>query len=412
MVKHVRKFYQALNKIVFKKITINFFSLILKSIFSLFLFRTITENVSPTTYAPYGAALVFIGLFTTIGSIGFGPTLIRTNNLTNSKINTYLSLSFILGMLLASILYFFADKIENILGIEGSKLYFQLVSPIIVIKLVSMIYEAIAQRELKIQAITSIDFFSFFIFHFICQIIVLKLQVGLVWLVVCIIFEEVFRLIFYKKISTIKFYFILNITEIKNELSFSGILTINRVINYFNSQIDKMFVSSKLSPTDFSGYSRVFQLVNYPINIIGQLFDKIFYPMICRKLRTSKNQFSLNTIGFVFIFGLLGTLFCYLIGGYVELYFFNGEWKEYMELYYILIFLIPIKLIDRYSSVIINAYGKPIIRTYSQIFFIVSLIIGLYFNHSNLNYIAKISIIAYGISALTSILYLVFKHEK
>lgn len=392
-----------------RKITINFISLIIKSILSLLLFKIITDTTTPSEYAPYGAALVFIGLMTTIGSIGFGPSLVRTNNYTLSKVNSYLSLSFIIGVILSTTLYFSSKLIEELLDITGSQLYIELVSPIIVIKLISMIYESIAQRELKITSITSIDFFSFFLFHFACQILVLKLNLNLIWLVFCILLEEFFKLFFYKKISKIKFHLTLNINDIKSELSFSSILTINRIINYFNSQIDKIFVSNQLNPTDFSGYSRVFQLINYPINIIGQLFDKIFYPIICKKFRLSNNKLSLKNIGFIFIFGLFGTIFCYFIGDYIEHYFFSGEWNKYMNLYYILILLIPIKLIDRYSSVILNAIGKPIVRTISQILFLISLTIGLYFSHDNLNSIALISVISYGISALTSILYLVLK---
>ncbi|WP_281223027.1 oligosaccharide flippase family protein [Photobacterium sanguinicancri] len=395
-----------------KKISFNFVSLIAKSLLSLFLFKIITESTSPSGYAPYGASLVFIGLMTTIGSIGLGPALVRAETINRNKINTFICSSLLLGLVLSVLLYISSALIENILDIPNSKLYLQLVSPIIVIKLVSMIYEAMSQRDLKIIEITKIDFMVFLFFHFLCQVIVLKLNLDLIWLVVCIILEEGVRLFCYKKLVGVSFSFTLDFNEMKKDIAFSSVLTINRIINYFNSQLDKIYVSNQLNPMDFAGYSRIFQLINYPVNIIGQLFDKVLYPIICKQVRSSTKRLNITSFIIVFLLGLIGTIFCYMLGDLVEEYFLNGTWGEYMNLYYILIILIPIRLVDRYSSICLNAIGKPLVRTVSQVLFIASLIIGLSISKGDLEIIASISIISYGVSALSSTLYLVFKNEK
>ncbi|EPM4946887.1 oligosaccharide flippase family protein [Vibrio cholerae] len=395
-----------------KKITINLISLILKSLLSLLLFKIITDSVSPVEYAPYGASLIIIGLMTNIGSIGLGPALVRTEYNVSDKVNFYLFLSVIMGFLLSVGLYISSPYVETLLKINGSAEYIKIISPIVVVKLISMIYESLAQRELKIKEITIIDFMTFLVMHFSFQIVILKLELDIIWLVIGILFEEIIRLILYRHISNVKFSFGFNIVNIKEDLKFSSIITINRIINYFNAQIDKIYVSNQLSNVDFSGYSRVFQLINFPINIIGQLFDKIIYPLICKNVRASNGTVNLNELFVAFAVGILGTTICYFIGEYVELYFFSGEWRIYMELYYVLILLIPIRLVDRYSSVLLNALGKPIIRTMSQILFIVTLVLFLAIFGNGLKSIAIISVFSYSVSALTSILYLVFNNEK
>ena len=269
--------------------------------------------------------MILIGLMTTVGSIGFGPALIRCDSVNASKINTYLSLSGVIGVILSLVLCIFSSPLESLLSVDGAQLYFIGVSPIIAIKLISMVYEAIAQRELKIAQITKIDFYAFLIFHFVFQVIVLTFGLDLIWLVLCVGLEELSKLLLYKKISNIKYYISFRFQEIKDNLSFSLLVTANRIINYLNSQIDKIYVSNQLSAADFSGYGRVFQFINFPINIVGQFFDKIIYPIVCKRLKSSDGRFGFSVFGLVFLMGVLSSFFCLLIGDYVEKFFFSGD---------------------------------------------------------------------------------------
>ncbi|MBO0147867.1 oligosaccharide flippase family protein [Vibrio sp. Vb2424] len=395
-----------------KNISISLIFLILKSILSLYLFKVITDTTLPSTYAPYGVSLVFIGLLTTIGSVGLGPALVRSKYISVKKINTYIIFSLILGLGLGLGLVLSADSIQQLLKIPDSKLYIQLVAPIVIVKLVSMIYEAVLQRKLKIREIVNIDFYSFIVMHFLLQIVVLKSGIEIYWLIICVFIEEIIKLSLYKAKSETPFSTSYDFKKIKEDIGFSGVLTINRIINYINSQLDKLYVSNQLNPTDFSGYSRVFQLINFPITIIGQLFDKVIYPILCDRLRANQSAYNIITIGVLLLLGFVGTIICYYLGSYIEKLFLNGEWSDYIDVYYLLIFIIPVRLVDRYSSVVLNAIGRPLVRTWSQLIFISSLIIGLIFVGDELKHIALISIFSYSLSALVSITYLVIKYEK
>lgn len=395
------------------KITINIISVIFKSLLSLFLFSTITGSTSPIQYAPYGAALVFLGLLTTVGSIGFGPAIVRSSEFSNLKLNTFVTYSIILGSFLGIVLFILSYNIELLMNIPDLQFFIFLICPIVFVKIISMVYESVSQRRLDIKKLTVIDFLSFFIGHFLGQMIVLKMGFDIIYLVLCVFFEETMKLILYKKNSRIPFYWSFKLESVRSDLLFSGTLTFNRVLNYINSQLDKIYVSSAVTAIDFSGYSRAFQFVNYPINIIGQLFDKIIYPIVCKSVRESGSYSYLKKITYVFILGSMGTVFCYVVGDYVEMLFFKGEWSSYMPLYYILIYIIPIRLVDRFSSVLLNAVDKPWVRTISQLVFISTLILGLtFYDLPNINVIALISIVSYGMSALISIFYLVFIYEK
>ncbi|EOW8142703.1 oligosaccharide flippase family protein [Vibrio parahaemolyticus] len=379
---------------------------------SLYLFKVITDTTLPSTYAPYGVSVVFIGLLTTIGSVGLGPALVRSKYISVKKINTYIIFSLILGLGLGLGLVLSADSIQQLLKIPDSKLYIQLVAPIVIVKLVSMIYEAVLQRKLKIREIVNIDFYSFIVIHFLLQIVVLKSGIEIYWLIICVFIEEIIKLSLYKAKSETPFSTSYDFKKIKEDIGFSGVLTINRIINYINSQLDKLYVSNQLNPTDFSGYSRVFQLINFPITIIGQLFDKVIYPILCDRLRANQSAYNIITIGVLLLLGFVGTIICYYLGSYIEKLFLNGEWSDYIDVYYLLIFIIPVRLVDRYSSVVLNAIGRPLVRTWSQLIFISSLIIGLIFVGDELKHIALISIFSYSLSALVSITYLVIKYEK
>ncbi|CAH7131134.1 membrane hypothetical protein [Vibrio chagasii] len=395
------------------KITINVISVILKSLLSLFLFSTITELTTPTQYAPYGAALVFLGLLTTVGSIGFGPAIIRSPEFSNLKVNTFASYSLLLGAALSFVLIFLSSYIESLMNIQGLRFFIFYICPVAFVKLISIVYESVSQRRLDIKKITIIDFFSFFIGHFLGQIFVLKMGLDLIYLVLCVFIEELLKLIFYKLNSRVKFFWSFGIKNIKDDLFFSGTLTFNRVLNYLNSQLDKIYVSNQVTAIDFAGYSRVFQFVNYPINIIGQLFDKILYPIICENIRESNGYSYLKSSMYVFLLGVLGSTFCYLISDYIEVLFFKGEWSDYMEIYYILLCVIPIRLVDRFSSIMLNAINKPWVRTISQLVFISTLIAGLsLYDFPKINVVAIISVASYGMSAFISIFYLVFIYEK
>ncbi|WP_186704438.1 oligosaccharide flippase family protein [Vibrio kanaloae] len=395
------------------KITINVISVILKSLLSLFLFSSITELTSPTQYAPYGAALVFLGLLTTVGSIGFGPAIVRSSEFSNLKINTFVSYSLLLGAFLGFVLILLSSYIESLMNIQGLRFFIFSICPVVFIKLISMVYEAVSQRRLDIKKITIIDFISYFIGHFLGQLFVLKMGFDLMYLVLCVFIEELLKLTLYKINSRVKFSWNVEINNIKDDLVFSGTLTFNRVFNYFNSQLDKIYVSNQVTAIDFAGYSRVFQFVNYPINIIGQLFDKVVYPIICKNVRESGGYSYLKSSMYVFLLGVVGSAFCYLIGDYIEVIFFKGEWSDYMEIYYILLCIIPIRLVDRFSSIMLNAINKPWVRTISQLVFISTLIVGLsLYDLPKINVVAIISVASYGMSAFISNFYLVFIYEK
>ncbi|WP_374367234.1 oligosaccharide flippase family protein [Stutzerimonas sp.] len=396
-----------------RNINISLLLLFFKSLLSLFLFYWISRGVTPAAYAPYGLAVLFITLITTFGDIGFSPAVIRTRELSNEKLNTYINVSFLLALMLSSALYLGSYYFAAKFNLPEAELYIKIISAITLVKLPSLIYEARLQRDLRFSSVMAVDFWIYAIIHFIGHLCLIWLKVPLYYLLCVIFIEELLKLYLYKTLSGVRFEVVINTSYLTEELSFSSLVTLNRVAGYFNSQADKYLVSSKFGSFDFSGYSRVFQFVNFPMQLSGIIMDKFVYPRVCEDIRQSNSRSDFKGMAVVFMIGLAIFLSLYFLDDLLFYIFFPGKWAAFQEIYYVAIGLIPIRFVDRYCSVILNAQGRPYVRTFSQIFFAASLFAGfLFLSMDKLILVAYLLLLSYGLSVLVSILYIGVKLEK
>jgi O-antigen/teichoic acid export membrane protein len=71
---------------------------------------------------------------------------------------------------------------------------------------------------------------------------------------------------------------VLKISEVISYLSFGGFQIGERMVDYFNSNIDKIIIGRFLGTIALGYYNIAFNLLLYPIQLINPIFTKVYFP--------------------------------------------------------------------------------------------------------------------------------------
>jgi O-antigen/teichoic acid export membrane protein len=238
--------------------------------------------LTPEDYGVVGAALVVVGISTIFAQLGVGPALVQRNDLEARHLLTAFSFSIFFGLISALVVFLLAPFLANFCHMPLLKVTLQVLSLIFPIASISLVSEAMLQRELKFRRLAVIEVSSYFIGYGCVAIILALMKFGL-WSLVAgqlvQISSRSVQLLLAAKWSP-RFGF--DRKSLDELWRFSGGQTFAQIANYVASGGDAMVVSKFLGANAAGLYMRAYQLMLTPALLVGAVLEKVLFPALSR----------------------------------------------------------------------------------------------------------------------------------
>jgi O-antigen/teichoic acid export membrane protein len=234
--------------------------------------------VTPEEFGVVGAALVVVGFSHILSQLGVGPAIVQRHALAEEDLRVGFTLSMLLGLLLAVIIYLSAPQVARFFRMEDLTGVLRVLAPVFLIGGAGLVAEALLQREMNFRAIAGVSVVSDVLGYGVVGI-------GLAWhgwgvwaLVGAHLGQTATKTIALLMIRRHPVRPSLN-PRICRELTWFGTgLSIGRFGAYVATQGDNLIVGRLLGAVALGIYGRAYQFVVMPVNAIGGVLEKVLFP--------------------------------------------------------------------------------------------------------------------------------------
>lgn len=336
----------------------------------------LSRFLDPREFGIVAAVQIIISFAEIFSTAGVGPALIQKNKITKKDVSTGFFLNIILGIILFMILYLLSEPISKFVGIDNP-IYLKVLSIIIIINSISIVSESLIQREMKFKSIANINIITFTIYS-IVAVVLAVLNFG-VWSVILAQVAQTFvrSLLFVMKKP------IFNKVELSFEsaksISYFGFgFTLSRIFNNFANQADYFVVGKFLGTSALGYYSRSYQLLMLPTNILGTIMDKVTFPLMSQ-LQNNKLKLGNVYTNFMLLYGILTLpiITVSILSAEELIYIFLGpNWSAVIIPFQVLIGGLFFRVGYKISDTAVRALGAVYKRLWIQVVYALAVFFG------------------------------------
>ncbi len=244
----------------------------------------LTRLLSPADFGLLGIALIFTSLAERFGSVGVGPSVIQSADLSADDRRTAKVLSVLSGVLVTVVLWLLAPYIAVFFRQPQVESVLQVMALGFVLDGFGVVPESILQRQLLFRTLMVVENVAY-----VCGQVLLATCLAWsgygVWALVA--GNLGFRLI---KLCGVVLYAPVGpgggsfSRHSAGRLMDRGIgFSLGRILNFFSLQGDNFVVGRVLGADALGMYSRAYQLMSLPAMYVGQVFDRVLFPAVARE---------------------------------------------------------------------------------------------------------------------------------
>lgn len=231
----------------------------------------------PEDFGLIGLAMIIVGFSQIAVDLGLGPALIQKKDITERHVRVCFTTSFLLGILVALIVYFSSPLLAVFLGSVKVKPIIEALSILFIFKGLEIASYSVLQKKLNFKII--------FYKNFACSLcygvltIVLALNGYGVWsLVIGNITNNVLGFVINYAMVRHSIVPLWSKKELKDLSHFGVGMTINKVFNYFALQGDFFFIGRILGPYTLGIYTRAYNLMQMPTKQFVMVLSNVVFP--------------------------------------------------------------------------------------------------------------------------------------
>lgn len=323
------------------------------------------------------AAMVIINFSDIFVEIGVGPTVIIKKNLNHDFIRVAFSISIILGLSLALIIFLLAPLISNAFNIYELTDIIKALCIIFPIKSLSVVAEALLRKNLKFKILAFRGIFSYAIGYGLVGITLALLDMGVWALVIATIAQGLLNTIFVLAASPHPKSMLFKKEIGKEIIYFGGGFTLSRVFTYFANQADNFVVARWLGASALGFYNRAYTLMKTPINLYGQMLHNVLFPALANiEDRTTQmtNVFKKGTI-FLSFFSLPIMVFMIILAPEIIKVILGNQWEAAIVPFQIIAISMYFRVGYRISVTIAKSAGVIYKNAYLQVIYTILIVV-------------------------------------
>lgn len=348
-------------------------SVLLLALLQLLSIIILNRLLNPEDFGLYALSSVFIVIAKMISEGGLGSALVQRDTLTNSFINSTLTISFFLYGIISLLIIILSNAIGEIYNDERLTIIVRyLTIPFIIDGLVN-VPKSLLLRKFEYIKLRYLNSFSFLLGMIIIGSTLAYKGYGIWSIVYGQIITSVISFLIAFNLVEFKFNFTFNKSDYKDLFYFGGGITLSKIFNYFYVQGDKIILSSVYNLSVLGQFDRLYRIVTMITAQIGLIMDSVLFPSMSRIIKDENNARSLyeKCIQIVIVIGSILSLtlpsFSYEI-----IYVIIGENWVHQSYLLSLLFILPLpRFISRMGDSLMRSYAfvykSAIIKLFSAI---------------------------------------------
>lgn len=349
---------------------------ILKVLVMVVLARVLT----PVDFGIVGAAMVVVSFAEIFSKIGVAPALVQLPDLTQEHIRTGFTLTVMFGLVAGVLIYLMAPMIAGLFRMPTLQPVIEVLALIMPIRSVSVVSEALVQRNMRFRAMATAIFVSYALGAALTSIVLALLGFG-VWslvigqLVQATVLSAAF--IYYARHSIKP---MIQRRALGQLAHFGAGVTLARFGNYAAFNADYFVVGRWLGADALGAYTRAYQLLMQPTTLIGSVGDKVLYPALAsvqdhpeRMLRAYYRAISLVALAMFPLSAMLVVLGPEIIG-----LLLGKQWNAVILPFQILVASLAFRTAYKVTGTLMRAVGSVYLLAGWQWLYAFGVIIGAY----------------------------------
>ena len=245
----------------------------------------LSRLVSVEEFGVAVASTVVMSLAIMVSQLGIGPAVVQARRLEGADVGTAFHLATLLSVLLAGVLFFLAPVLGPLVGLPADAPYLQLLSIALVLGGVSAVARGLLQRQLRFRDLALAELGSYGIGYLGAAVVLAHAGAGaaaLIWgqiaqslLMAVACYALTRHDVRLRRMSVM-------LASAKRLFRFGSGYSLSQLGNWVGNNGDNLVVTSVLGPAALGLYSRAYQLLVHPAQLIGTVADKVLFPSMAR----------------------------------------------------------------------------------------------------------------------------------
>ena len=231
------------------------------------------------------AATVVMGLAVVLGQLGIGPALVQSRHLGSADVATAFSVAAALGVVLAGVLFLAAPVVNPLVGLPADSWFLRLLSVVLVLGGLGSVSLGLLQRHLRFRALVLVELSSYGVGYLGTTVVLASAGAG----AAALVWGQVVQAL----VTAVGAYALVRhpvrpppwavmAASARRLLGFGSAYSLSQLGNWVGLNGDNLVVTSTLGPAALGVYSRAYQLLVQPANLIGTVADKVLFPTLSR----------------------------------------------------------------------------------------------------------------------------------
>jgi PST family polysaccharide transporter len=241
--------------------------------------------LTPAEFGAAAAAGLVVGLSQVVSQIGVGPALVQRRVLTDDEISAAFYSSLLLSAVLAVVLFLGAPLFNRLVGLPSDSSLLRLLTVALVLAGAAAAPMGLLQRALRFRDMAMVDLLAFGP----ATIGVSVALAALGWGAVSIICGQIAG----GAVTAIGYHLLARPSlrpaspastwrSVRPLLRFGSGYSLSQLGNWFALNADNFVTTNMLGPGQLGIYSRAYNLLSQPANVIGSAADKALFPAMAK----------------------------------------------------------------------------------------------------------------------------------
>jgi O-antigen/teichoic acid export membrane protein len=234
--------------------------------------------LTPADFGLAAVALMVIGFSAIFSDFGVGPAVVQRKELRAAHVGSALSLSIVLGSLIAAILWLTSGAIADFFQLDELRPILRTLAVIFPVQGLSVVSDSLLQRELRFRQLAMVEVVTYAVGYGAVGIVLALwefaawaligahlTQIGLRTMLLLFLRPHAAWPLFERRAS-------------RELIFFGGGFTIARISNYVAGQAENLVIGRWLGPAALGVYGRAYQLMAGPAVLFGNVLDRVLFP--------------------------------------------------------------------------------------------------------------------------------------
>lgn len=236
----------------------------------------------PQDFGLVNLALVVIGFSAIFVQMGIGTAIVQKQEVTRREQGIGFTLSFCVGIASGLAMWLAAPLVGELLHNEPLNPILRGLSVVFPLLGLSVVPEAMLQRELRFRLLVRSQMASYFIGYVLVGLGCAWYGLGVWSLVAAHLVQVTLRTALLLYVSPPRLLYAWRWREARQLLSFGGGSALDYLFNYAALQGDNVVVGRTLGASAVGIYGRAYQLAALPATLLGQVLDKVLFSAMSR----------------------------------------------------------------------------------------------------------------------------------